>query len=153
MEKITIGEASRKSGVKVPTIRYYESIGLLPAPRRSDGNQRAYEASDLRRLAFIRHARELGFEVDAIRTLLQLQDEPHQSCASADAIAKARLADVEQRIRSLTALKGELEAMVEGCGHGRVDQCRVIEVLADHGQCEHPHRLPAAEITAVFNRA
>lgn len=139
MKKITIGEASRTSGVKVPTIRYYESIGLLPEPNRSEGNQRAYEPADLRRLAFIRHARELGFEVEAIRTLLTLQDDPNQSCASADAIAKARLIEVEQRIRSLMALKAELELMVEGCGHGRVDQCRVIEVLADHGQCSHAH--------------
>jgi DNA-binding transcriptional MerR regulator len=139
MKKITIGEAARQSGVKVPTIRYYEGIGLLPAPSRSEGNQRSYAPSDLDRLAFIRHARELGFEVDSIRTLLSLQDDPDQSCASADAIAKARLIEVEQRIRSLMALKAELEVMVEGCGHGRVDQCRVIEVLADHGKCMHPH--------------
>ncbi|MBB5533496.1 helix-turn-helix domain-containing protein [Rhizobium herbae] len=137
MKKITIGEAARQSGVKVPTIRYYEGIGLLRAPSRSDGNQRSYEPSDLKRLIFIRHARELGFEVEAIRTLLSLQDNPLQPCASADAIAKARLVEVEQRIRSLTALKAELEMMVEGCVHGRVDQCRVIEVLADHGQCAH----------------
>jgi DNA-binding transcriptional MerR regulator len=137
MKKITIGEAARQSGVKVPTIRYYESIGLLGTPSRSEGNQRAYEQSDLDRLTFIRHARELGFEIEAIRTLLSLQDNPLQPCASADAIAKARLVEVKQRIRSLTALKAELEMMVEGCGHGRVDQCRVIEVLADHGQCTH----------------
>jgi len=137
MKKITIGEAARQSGVKVPTIRYYESIGLLRTPSRSEGNQRAYEQSDLDRLTFIRHARELGFEIEAIRTLLSLQDNPLQPCASADAIAKARLVEVKQRIRSLTALKAELEMMVEGCGHGRVDQCRVIEVLADHGQCTH----------------
>lgn len=134
MKKITIGEAARQSGVKVPTVRYYESIGLLAAPSRSEGNQRSFEPADISRLAFIRHARELGFEIEAIRTLLTLQDDPHQSCASADAIAKARLIEVEQRIRSLMALKAELETMVEGCGHGRV-----IEVLADHGQCTHPH--------------
>jgi DNA-binding transcriptional MerR regulator len=139
MRKITIGDAARESGVKVPTIRYYESIGLLVPPDRSEGNQRCYARSDLSRLSFIRHARELGFDIDAIRTLLILQDDPHQSCASADGIAKARLIEVEQRIRSLTALKVELELMVEGCGHGRVDQCRVIEVLADHGQCMHGH--------------
>ena len=139
MEKITIGEASRQSGVKIPTIRYYETIGLVRPPQRSEGNQRYYEKSDLRRLAFVRHARELGFEIEAIRALLSLQDDPHQSCASADAIARARLVEVEQRIRSLTALKAELESMVEGCVHGRVDQCRVIEVLADHGECLHPH--------------
>jgi DNA-binding transcriptional MerR regulator len=137
MKKVTIGEVARSSGVKVPTIRYYESIGLLAAPERTDGNQRSYEASDIRRLAFIRHARELGFEIDAIRTLLDLQENPNQTCEAADAIAKARLSDVEQRIRSLTALKAELEMMIEGCGHGHVDQCRVIEVLADHGECKH----------------
>jgi DNA-binding transcriptional MerR regulator len=139
MKRISIGDAARMSGVKIPTIRFYESIGLLPPPQRSDSNQRYYEEGDLRRLAFIRHARELGFEVAAIRTLLTLQDDPQQTCASADAIARARLIEVEQRIRSLTALKAELEVMVEGCHHGRVGECRVIEVLADHGQCMHPH--------------
>jgi DNA-binding transcriptional MerR regulator len=138
-QPISIGEAARASGVKVPTIRYYEQIGLLPAPPRTEGNRRSYDAEDLRRLAFIRHARELGFEVASIRTLLALQDDPSQPCATADAIARARLIEVEQRIASLTALKAELEVMVEGCRHGRLAECRVIEVLADHGQCMHPH--------------
>ncbi len=132
-----IGEAARQSGVKAPTIRYYEQIGLLPAPPRSQGNRRLYEAADLRRLTFIRHARELGFEIEAIRALLTLQDDPGQPCARADGIAKARLAEVEQRIGSLTALKTELELMVEGCSHGRVGECRVIEVLSDYGKCAH----------------
>ena len=134
---IPIGQAARISGVKVPTIRYYEQIGLLRPPARSEGNRRHYAPSELRRLAFIRHARTLGFEIEAIRALLELQDNPHQPCATADAIAQARLAEVEARIRSLLALKGELELMVEGCRHGAVADCRVIEVLADHGQCQH----------------
>ena len=138
MQNIPIGEAARQSGVKVPTICYYEQIGLLPVPHRTDANRRHYEPPDLRRLAFIRHARELGFEIEAIRTLLVLQDHPQQSCASADAIAKARLAEADQRIASLTALKAELERMVDGCSHGHVGTCRVIEILADHGQCVHP---------------
>jgi DNA-binding transcriptional MerR regulator len=131
-DPVPIGEAARHSGVKVPTIRYYEQIGLLPAPPRSDGNRRQYDAADLRRLAFIRHARELGFEIDAIRALLALQDEPDQSCAVADQIARARLVEVQQRIASLTALKAELERMLASCAHGRVEQCRVIEALSDH---------------------
>jgi DNA-binding transcriptional MerR regulator len=134
---LPIAEAARRSGVKAPTIRYYEQIGLLPAPPRSEGNRRQYGAADLRRLAFIRHARELGFEIEAIRALLTLQDDPSQPCATADGIARARLAEVEQRIGSLLALKAELELMVEGCSHGHVGACRVIEVLADHGQCVH----------------
>ena len=136
---VSIGTAAQRSRVKVPTIRYYEQIGLLPVPLRTDGNRRHYDESDLRRLAFIRHARELGFEIDAIRTLLDLQDNPDQPCATADSIARARLVEVEQRIASLSALKAELKTMIEGCSHGRVDHCRVIEVLADHGQCRHEH--------------
>jgi DNA-binding transcriptional MerR regulator len=136
---VPIGTASRLSRVKVPTIRYYEEIGLLRPPPRSEGNRRHYSQGELRRLAFIRHARELGFEIDAIRTLLALQDDPGQSCEAADAIAQARLADVDARIRSLMALRQELALMVAGCRHGKVGECRVIEVLADHGQCAHPH--------------
>lgn len=132
MPGIPIGEAARRSGVKVPTIRYYEQIGLLRAPPRTEGNRRLYDAADLRRLTFIRHARELGFDVEAIRTLLVLQDDPDQSCATADAIAKARLAEVEHRIASLAALRSELERMVTECACGRVAECRVIETLADH---------------------
>jgi len=131
MMDIAIGEAARCSGVKVPTIRYYEQIGLLPAPARSDSQRRRYGLADLRRLAFIRHARELGFEVDAIRTLLSLQDDPTQPCADADAIARARLEEVDRRIASLQALKAELARMLDQCASGRVADCRVIETLAD----------------------
>lgn len=135
MSGVTIGEASRRCGVKVPTIRYYESIGLLVAPARSDSNRRTYGDADLRRLSFIRHARDLGFEVDAVRTLLALQDDPRQTCEVADAVARRHLASVERRIANLTALKQELLLMIEGCRNGRVETCRVIEVLADHDLC------------------
>lgn len=134
---VPIGKAAEASGVKVPTIRYYEQIGLLPVPERTEGNRRLYGRADLERLTFIRHARELGFEIDAIRTLLTLQDRPDQSCAEADALARSHLVEVEKRIASLLALKAELDRMVEGCSHGRVEDCRVIEILADHGQCRH----------------
>jgi DNA-binding transcriptional MerR regulator len=137
MTDMPIGEISRRSQVKVPTIRYYEQIGLLPAPPRSEGNRRLYGARDLRRLSFIRHARDLGFEIDAIRTLLTLQDNPNQPCSEADGIARDKLAEVNARIESLMALKEELEAMVGGCGHRCVGECRVIEVLADHHKCLH----------------
>ncbi|WP_425514850.1 MerR family transcriptional regulator [Ancylobacter lacus] len=135
-----IGDAARISGVKVPTIRYYEQIGLLPAPPRTEGGRRAYSDADMRRLSFIRHARELGFEVDAIRNLLHLQDDPDQPCAVADALARERLAEVERRIAALEALREELKRMVEGCSHGVVGECRVIETLADHGTCRHHTR-------------
>ena len=135
----TIGEVAKRSGVKVPTIRYYEQIGLLPPAPRTNANRRRYGEGETRRLGFIHHARELGFEIEVIRALLALQDNKSQSCEAADVIARARLAEVEQRIASLTALQAELQAMVENCRHGRLADCRVIEVLSDHGKCLHPH--------------
>jgi DNA-binding transcriptional MerR regulator len=138
---LSIGELSRRAEVKVPTIRYYEQIGLMPETGRTEGKQRRYGRMAVARLAFIRHARELGFEVDAIRTLLSLQDDPDQSCARADEIAKARLVEVDKRIASLKALRRELRKMVEECACGRVGECRVIETLADR---THAHRKLAA---------
>jgi DNA-binding transcriptional MerR regulator len=134
MNGVSIGEAARRSGVKIPTIRYYEQIGLLPAPDRGENRRRVYVAADLDRLAFIRHARELGFDVEAIRTLIALQDDPNQSCAAADETARARLVEVDRRIASLQSLRDELRRMVANGCEGRVENCRVIETLSE------PHR-------------
>lgn len=137
---IPIGELSRRTQVKVPTIRYYEQIGLLPEPARTEGQQRRYGAAEVTRLNFIRHARELGFEVEDIRELLALSADPDRPCADADAIASRHLIAVKRRIGQLTALRAELQRMVEDCRHGRIGDCRVIEVLADHRQCRRDHR-------------
>lgn len=142
---LSIGKLGKAAGVKVPTIRYYEEIGLLPAAGRSAGNQRLYGQATQERLAFIRHARELGFGLDAIRDLLSLQDHPDQPCDAADAIARAQLIAVEARIARLLALKAELRRMVAQCAHGRIADCRVIEVLGDHAQCRSDHEGPVAE--------
>jgi Cu(I)-responsive transcriptional regulator len=138
-----IGAAARLSGVKVPTIRYYEQIGLLPPPPRTQGNRRLYEEGEISRLKFIRHARDLGFEVEDIRGLLAINATPSRSCAEADAIARHHLAAVERRIAQLQALREELQHMVTECGHGRVADCRVIQILADHGECQHAEHAPA----------
>src|SRR4051812_36815477 len=95
---IPIGQVARQTGIKVPTIRFYEQIGLLPAPPRSESNRRCYRESDASRLMFIRHARELGFEVGAIRTLLALQDQPEISCGQIDSLVGDHLAAVEHKI-------------------------------------------------------
>lgn len=138
---LSIGRLGQAAGVKVPTIRYYEEIGLLPEAERSAGNQRLYGPKALERLRFIRHARELGFPLEAIRDLLSFSDRPDQSCEAADLIARAQLAQVEARLARLAALKAELERMVELCAHGAIRDCRVIEVLGDHSLCaaDHPH--------------
>lgn len=137
---LSIGDLSRRTATKVQTIRYYEQIGLMREAERSAGGQRRYSEGDLERLAFIRHARELGFPLDAIRELLALSDSPGRPCEEADAIARRQLVRVEQRIRRLEALRTELSRMVEACSGGRVAQCRVIEVLRDHSECLTDHR-------------
>lgn len=136
---ISIGELSRRTGVKVTTIRFYEGAGLIRKPPRSEGDRRLYESADVRRLSFIRHARELGFEMGDVRTLLELSDRPEGSCEPVDEIAGRHLAAVEEKISKLTALKSELARMLHCCGHGVVAECRVIESLADHGLCEAEH--------------
>lgn len=141
---LTIGKLGEAAGVKVPTIRYYEQIGLLPTPERSAGNQRLYGQSAQDRLAFIRHARDLGFPLDAIRDLLSLSDRPDQSCAAADIIAKEQLAAVEGRLARLAALKAELERMIAQCAQGTIADCRVIEVLSDHSLCSQDHHTSSA---------
>ena len=130
-----IGQLARRTGCKVQTIRYYEQIGLMPEPVRTQGNQRRYAARHLGRLAFIRHSREMGFSLESIRELLDLADDPARSCETADRIAQAQLREVESRIVRLRALKSELKRMIVQCQGGRASECRVIEVLADHSQC------------------
>ncbi len=137
--KLAIGALATAAGVKVPTIRYYESVDLLPEPVRTDSNRRIYGDRDVRRLSFIRHARELGFEVEAIRELLALADEPQRPCAEADAIALAHLADIESKIGRLELLRGEVKRMLGDCARGRIRECRVIEVLASHAECRGEH--------------
>jgi DNA-binding transcriptional MerR regulator len=136
MPALTIGRVAEATGCKVQTIRYYEQIGLLPAPGRSRGNQRLYDDRAVERLAFIRHARGLGFPLDAIRDLLDLADRPDRPCDEADAIARAQLDLVERRLSRLTALKAELERMIAQCHGGRSADCRVIEPLGDRAEFE-----------------
>lgn len=136
---LTIGKLGKAAGVKVPTIRYYEQIGLLPEPERSDGNQRLYGPEALDRLTFIRHARDLGVTLEAIRELLSLSDQPDRSCAAVDAIARRQLEEVKARIARLEALQAELERMLAQCAQGAVSDCRVLQVLGDHALCTGAH--------------
>ena len=136
----TIGELSRRTGVKVPTIRFYEVRGLLPDPGRTTGGQRRYGDGELARLAFIAHARQLGFDLDAIAGLIALQDAPFEAHGNAHRIAGERLAEVRDRIARLRALEGELSRIVATCdGHPDGQPCRVLGSLADHEACDGEH--------------
>ena len=129
---VTIGQLARETGCKIPTIRYYERIGLLPPPPRSAGNTRLYGPAHRARLGFIQHCRELGFSQSSIRDLLDLADQPDRPCEAVDQIARSHLEDVNRRMAQLAALKVELERMIGVCRGGQIADCRIIETLADH---------------------
>ncbi len=112
--------------MKVPTIRYYEQMGLISAPDRTEGNQRRYENSDLERLTFIRHARDLGFPIEAIRELLTLSRHPEEPCERADLIAREQLEDVREKIARLKKLETELARIVSHADCHTVGDCYVI---------------------------
>ncbi len=134
----SIGQLSKKTGVKVPTIRYYEDIGLLSSDRNT-GNQRRYSSKGLERLSFIRHARDLGLSLDAIRELLALGADPGAPHADIHAITRAHLSDVQARIAKLKRLEKELKRIEANCHADEVGDCYVIEALADHDLCEREH--------------
>ncbi|WP_242008448.1 MerR family transcriptional regulator [Sphingomonas ginsenosidivorax] len=128
-EKLTIGRLAAATGAKVETIRYYEQIGLLPAPARSAGNYRTYESEHLRRLSFIRRARDLGFSIDAVRELMGLADRRDQSCMAVDVIANQHRDAITRKIADLTALAGELDSLIDSCSRNMVADCRIIAAL------------------------
>lgn len=136
---LTIGDLSRSTGVKIPTIRYYEQMGLLSHAERSDGNQRRYSTREQERLSFIRHARDLGLTIDAIRELIDLSQHPDHPCADADRIAETQLAEVRSKIAKLRKLETELERITSHCHGTQVKDCYVIRALANHDLCETDH--------------
>ncbi len=129
-ERLTIGKLGSATGTKVETIRYYEQIGLLPAPARSAGNYRTYQGEHLRRLSFIRRARDLGFSIDQVRELMGLADRREQSCMAVNVIANQHRDAITRKIADLTALAGELDTLIESCRRNTVADCRIIEALA-----------------------
>jgi len=136
----SIGELSKQTGVKVPTIRYYEKEGLIDAPWRTEGNQRRYRETDRDRLRFIKHSRDLGLPMPAIRDLIELSQHPDKPCREADRIAENQLASIRERIAHLKRLEAELVRIASSCkGDHTVTECNVLKAFGDHGQCLEAH--------------
>jgi len=135
----SIGQLSAQTGVKVPTIRYYEQAGLIRPAERSAGNQRRYSEQGLERLSFIRHARDLGFALDDIRELIDLGEHPDNGCREAHDIAERHLLAVQERIKNLRSLEKELQRL-SADDEGHIADCNVIRSLADHRLCTSAHR-------------
>ena len=127
---LSIGRVARSSGVHLETIRYYERIGLIPAPGRTEGGHRAYETQALGRLTFVRRARELGFSIEEIRALLGLAEPGHRGCEEVRVVAEAHLRDVRAKIADLARLEALLAETVGRCGkEGPAPACPVLELL------------------------
>ncbi|HLT05327.1 MAG TPA: Cu(I)-responsive transcriptional regulator [Pseudomonas sp.] len=125
-----IGEASALSGVSAKMIRHYESIGLIPPPARSFANYRLYHDADVHRLRFIRRARDLGFPMKQIETLLALWGDPQRSSAEVKRVALEHVGELSERIRQMQAMQRTLEHLAHCCqGDDRPD-CPILDDLA-----------------------
>lgn len=125
-----IGTLSTHTGVNVDTIRYYERIGIMPAPPRSEGGQRIYDIEHLKRLAFIRRSRELGFSLDEIRELLRLVDGGDYTCGEVQEMTLAHIADIRRKIADLRRMERVLKDMAAKCDGGDVPECPILDALS-----------------------
>ena len=132
--RLSIGLVARRTGATVPTVRYYEDIGLLPQVARTEAGQRSYDEATIRRLVFIRRCRDFGFSIEQVRELIGLVDEPDRPCAEVRDIAAAHLAQVRQKLEELKALEASLNAFVcscnTACSGGPAVDCTILEDLA-----------------------
>jgi MerR family mercuric resistance operon transcriptional regulator len=129
MTRSTIGVLSRRTGCKVETIRYYERIGVLPAPGRSAGGHRLYDEDHFKRLSFVRRSRELGFTLDEVRTLLGLVDSGNVSCAEVKALTLCHAGEIRAKIADLRRMEKVLRQMAAQCDGGTVPDCAILEAL------------------------
>jgi len=138
--RLPIGELSRRTGVNIETVRYYEKIGLMPAPARSDGGHRLYGRGHLLRLNFVRRARDLGFTLNEIRNLLELAEQRDLPCAEARVVAAAHLGDVRAKLAALRKMEKVLVEMVARCADGATPDCPILEALFDREIGSRPER-------------
>lgn len=128
-ERLAIGALSKRTGVNIETVRFYEKIGVLPAPTRTEGGHRVYEGEHVARLTFVRRARELGFTLDEVRSLLKLFDGDHYSCSDVRDVTAEHLKDVRKKMADLRRLERTLSDIVSRCEGGSVPECPIIEAL------------------------
>lgn len=124
-----IGSLSKRTGCNIETIRYYERIGVMPKPARTEGGHRLYTQDHLKRLTFVRRGRELGFALDELRDLLLLVDRHDYTCDQVREITMERMEDVHRKIADLKKMERVLKDMVSHCNRGDMPDCPVIDAL------------------------
>jgi Cd(II)/Pb(II)-responsive transcriptional regulator len=141
---LRIGELAERVGTQVETIRYYERAGLLPAPARSDGNYRVFDAGHVDRLSFIRHCRSLDMTLGEIRLLLEFRDAPDQDCSDVNALLDAHIGHVAERISELQRLEKQLKRLRRQCQRTRTAKdCGILHELAQpNGTSEASGHVP-----------
>lgn len=130
-EVLTRGELATQTGCNIETIRYYEKIGMLPPPPRSEGGHRLYGQNLVKRLNFVLRSRDLGFTLEEIRELLRVVDGGNYTCAQVEALAHEHVQDIRRKIKDLKKLKIVLETMASQCSGGKIPQCPIIDALLD----------------------
>lgn len=140
MQTLTIGKAAKAAGVGIDTVRFYEREGLLPEAQRTESGYRLYSSADVDRLRFIRRAKMLGFRLEEIAELMNL-NAAKGSRASVKRLAEHRLADLDQKLREMTAIRDALASLVKRCsGEGSIKGCPIIAgVLAHDTHCSREH--------------
>jgi Cu(I)-responsive transcriptional regulator len=126
---MNVGEAAKRCGLPVKTIRYYEEIGLV-VPGRQDNGYRAYGEADVYKLQFLQRSRSLGFSIQDCRSLLSLYEDRSRASADVKAIAQARLADIRRKIDELESLHATLSGLVHACHGDHRPHCPILEDLA-----------------------
>lgn len=125
----SIGQLAKAAETPAATIRYYEKIGLLSSPARSGSNYRQYGSNDLARLSFVRRARDIGFTIDQVRSLLSFSGKEEGNCCTVIALTEQHLEAVEQKITDLIVLREHLSRLLASCRGGTVADCRIIDAL------------------------
>lgn len=137
MNALSIGQVAQQAGVGVETVRYYERRGLLEEPVRKPSGYRQYDDQAVAALRFIRRAKELGFTLKEIKSLLALRLDSSASRADVRAVAKAKVADIDGRIADLQRMRDALQLLVKRCkGHGSAGGCPILVAMQDPNSCD-----------------
>jgi len=132
---VTIGALSKQTGCHIETVRYYERIGVLLKPPRTEGGHRLYGREHIKRLMFVRRSRELGFSLGEIRTLLKLVDGKQYTCREVKTLMEEHLGDIKKKISDLKRLQKTLADISSQCEGGMVPECPIIDALFEE---KHP---------------
>jgi MerR family mercuric resistance operon transcriptional regulator len=149
-EFLSRGALAARTGCNIETIRYYEQIGIMPPPPRSDGGHRLYGQALARRLNFVCRSRDLGFTLEEIRELLRVVDGGNYTCGQVEALALEHVQDIRRKITDLKKLKVVLETMASQCSGGKIPKCPIIDALFD---ARAPVRAASATRSPVRLRA